>query len=184
MYEMYDCLIFVTMCFYLILPACIANGIPAFIKKIKFLDNPIDFNLKFRNKPLLGKNKTWRGLIIGTSCGILVFAFQKYLYQFSYFQNLSFINYFEFSILYGILLSFGALFGDLMGSFVKRRFDIVPGQDFYFLDQVDWIIGMFIFSSLMFIPSLSIIIIIIILGIIYHFGGNLVLNFLEAKGCL
>ena len=179
---MYDYLIFLAMCFYLILPACIANGIPAIISKIRFLDKPIDFNFKLQGKPLFGKNKTWRGFSIGILCGILVFIFQKYLYQFTFFQNISLINYFEFSILYGILLSFGALSGDLMGSFIKRRFDVAPGQDFCILDQIDWVIGLLIFSSLIFIPSWYAIVVIIILGIIFHAGGNLVLDFLRTKG--
>ena len=180
---MYDAWIFLFGCFYLILPACMANGIPAFLRKIKFLDKPIDFNFKLWEKPLFGRNKTWRGLIIGILCGVLVFVFQKYLYQFAFFQNISLINYFEFSILYGILLSAGALLGDLAGSFIKRRFNVAPGQDFCILDQIDWIMGLLLFSSLIFIPCWYAVITIILLGIIFHAGGNLVLDFLQAKGC-
>ena len=178
---MYDTWIFLIGCFYLVLPACVANGIPALLRKMKFLDIPLDFNLKLRNKRLFGKNKTWRGLIIGTLCGILVFIFQKYLYQFAFFNDISLINYFEFSILYGILLSFGALFGDLMGSFIKRRFNVAPGKDFFLLDQIDWVIGLLIFSSLIFIPNFYMIVAIIVFGIIFHAGGNVVLDFLRTK---
>jgi CDP-2,3-bis-(O-geranylgeranyl)-sn-glycerol synthase len=38
-------------------------------------------------------------------------------------------------------MGFGALTGDLLKSFIKRRLSILPGKPFLVFDQIDWIIG-------------------------------------------
>jgi len=79
-----------------IFPAYCANAIPV----ITGGGYPIDFGKKFFDgKPILGKNKTFRGffsgLIIGTAVGLLESMF------------------FGYPIPFGFLLSSGALSGDL-----------------------------------------------------------------------
>jgi CDP-2,3-bis-(O-geranylgeranyl)-sn-glycerol synthase len=53
---------------------------------------------------------------------------------------------FGYRLEFGLLLSLGALFGDLAGAFVKRRFSIRPGDMLPVVDQVDFIIGAIVFS--------------------------------------
>jgi len=45
-----------------------------------------------------------------------------------------------------LLLSLGALFGDLAGAFVKRRIGLAPGDLLPVIDQIDFIIGAILFS--------------------------------------
>ncbi|MDH5794312.1 MAG: CDP-archaeol synthase, partial [Candidatus Bathyarchaeota archaeon] len=82
--------------------------------------------------PILGKNKTFQGffsgLIIGTTVGLVESAF------------------FGYHLFFGLLLSLGALFGDLAGAFVKRRLGLAPGDLLPVIDQVDFIIGAILFS--------------------------------------
>lgn len=50
-----------------------------------------------------------------------------------------------------VLSAYGAAFGDLAGSFLKRRVDIESGAPFWIVDQLDFAIGSILFAS---IPSL------------------------------
>jgi len=70
-----------------------------------------------------------------------------------------------------VFCSYGAAFGDLAGSFLKRRFDIKSGAPFWVVDQLDFAIGAIIFAiipALFFpghylIPDINIIIFLLIL---------------------
>jgi len=47
------------------LPAYFANMAPVLVQKINLFAYPVDFNQKMNNKPIFGKNKTFRGFIFG-----------------------------------------------------------------------------------------------------------------------
>ncbi len=47
-----------------------------------------------------------------------------------------------------ILASYGAVFGDLVGSFLKRRFDIKSGAPFWIVDQLDYALLAILFVSI------------------------------------
>jgi len=121
----------------------------SFSKKIKlfdFLNFPVDFNKKFFGEPLLGNHKTWRGVITGATTGIVVVYLQGFLYQFDIFKKISIIDYSHINLLLlGVLFSSGAIFGDLLFAFIKRRLKIPPGNMFIFFDQTNYVIGAFIF---------------------------------------
>ena len=44
-------------------------------------------------------------------------------------------------LLFGIAISAGALVGDLVKSFVKRRLNVAPGRAWFPFDQCDYVIG-------------------------------------------
>lgn len=112
-----------------IFPAYCANAIPV----ITGGGLPIDLGKKFLDgKPIFGKNKTFRGFLSGLALGLTVGFIESLI--------------FKYHILFGLLLSLGALFGDLAGAFVKRRLGIAPGDLLPVLDQIDFIIGAILFS--------------------------------------
>lgn len=118
---------------YLMLPGIVANALPAITHKINFLNIPIDAKKTFRKKRVFGDNKTWRGLLIGTMGGMLTIQIQPY-----FLQHLHIINYTEYNLwLLGFCLSFGVLFGDMIGSFIKRQMNIPSGKSCFPLDQLD-----------------------------------------------
>ena len=45
-------------------------------------------------------------------------------------------------------MGIGALVGDLIGSFIKRRFKKERGAKFPLIDQLDFLVGAFLFSAL------------------------------------
>jgi CDP-2,3-bis-(O-geranylgeranyl)-sn-glycerol synthase len=132
---------------YFFLPAALANMSPVIFKSIPFLNYPIDLNIRFKEKPLFGENKTYRGFFFGILIAIFTVYIQKILYP--YMTIISLINYNEINIfLLGFLLGFGALFGDLLKSFFKRRLSIKPGQSWIPFDQIDWVIGAILLINL------------------------------------
>jgi CDP-2,3-bis-(O-geranylgeranyl)-sn-glycerol synthase len=153
--------------FWLLLPAGFANMAPVLFKWVPFLNFPVDFNKKFGDKPFLGQNKTYRGLLCGILTSILTVYIQQLLYQHT--KTISLINYSEINIyLLGFLLGFGALFGDLTKSFFKRRIDIVSGKFWPPFDQIDWVIGALIFMSFyILIPWKYILTSILIFGLLH-----------------
>lgn len=125
---------------YFFLPAYISNMMPVFVKKIDFLNRPVDHAKEWRGKRILGDHKTWRGIFFGTLSGFVVFELQRLLYNNGIFTKFALINYSNAPIFLGLLLGFSALFGDLLKSFIKRRLDIRPGQPWVPFDQLDFIV--------------------------------------------
>lgn len=142
---------YILSCLYFYLPAYFTNMAPPILKKLGVLNSlyaPIDFGKTFRGKPIFGGHKTWRGLILGTLVGMSVVWLQFFLYKFPFFQEISFLDYSKINILFfGFLISFGAVFGDILFSFFKRRLNLRPGQRWLPFDQIDYIIGSFLFLT-------------------------------------
>ena len=136
--------------FFLLLPAMIANMTPVLLK-MKYLNTPI-------NENLFGKNKTWRGFIGAIIIGSL-----------SYFLlvKLNFVNSansFYLIVLVGFLFSLGAIGGDLIESFLKRKMNIKAGESWVPFDQIDYILGMIILTFYFYHYSFNQIIFLLILG--------------------
>lgn len=129
---------------YFFLPAYLANMAPVFVSAIlkHRLAHPLDFNKRFNGKPILGKNKTWRGLCAGVLMGVLVVYIQQCLLKYEFFASISIIDYRDSHIyLFGAVMGAGALIGDALKSFMKRQKGIESGQKWPVFDQLDFVIG-------------------------------------------
>ncbi len=123
-------------------PAYIANSV-AVLTGGKY---PIDQGKIYSDgNRILGDGKTWSGLLGGTLGGIIFGMLLdagdsrmalEHLTSEEYEKNLWGNN----PILIFFLLSFGALFGDMVASFYKRRQNLQRGDKFAFLDMYDFII--------------------------------------------
>lgn len=142
---------FIFSCLYFFLPAYFANITPPLSKRVgifNFLDKPVDGGKMFLGQPLFGNHKTWRGVICGLIVGFTTVLVQRGLYRFSAIQNISFLNYRQINIfLLGLLFPGGAVFGDLLFAFVKRRLKLKPGTKFLPFDQTNYVIGAALFLS-------------------------------------
>ena len=125
---------------YYFVPAYFANGAPVLLKRFNPLKMPVDFNKKFKGQPIFGSHKTWGGLIIASLIGLLTFYVQKLLYLCPFFQKYSLFDYSEQTVWLGFLLGFGAIFGDLIKSFFKRRFHHKPGSSWIPFDKLDFVL--------------------------------------------
>lgn len=133
---------------YFMLPGYFANMAPVFFKKgCHWMAVPIDFNKKLDGKPIFGKNKTYRGFIFGVFFAVIIAYLQFLAYRYQVLSSLALVDYSNWFLI-GFLLGFGALFGDLLKSFVKRRLNIKPGDTFIPFDQLDHVVGALLFVSL------------------------------------
>jgi len=141
---------FVIQAFWLILPAYIANASALLLGG----GLPIDFGKKWSDgNRLLGDGKTWRGLFVGTFIGMTAGFGFSVISKFA--LNIDFpikINDFTgFPLMIPILFSlcFGALIGDILESFFKRRIGKNRGENWIPFDQIDFILGVLFFSYIM-----------------------------------
>ena len=133
---------------YYALPGMVANMTPIIVRKwMKSLAVPIDFGKKLGGKPVFGGHKTYRGFIFGILAAILIAFLQVELYRRGIFRSISYIDYGSACfICIGAILGFGALFGDLVKSFFKRRLNVRPGKRWIPWDQVDYSLGIIVFA--------------------------------------
>jgi len=166
--------------FWLFLPASMANLSPPFARRLPLLDTPIDAGKQFRQKALFGKNKTYRGFFVGIIVSIF-FVYVQMLLS-SYVSSITLIEY-SFSTVFpiGFLLGFGALFGDLIGSFLKRQRGIRSGKSWVPVDQIDWIVGAALFLSLAYSIHWTVILTAIILFGLLHPFASLFCYFIKVK---
>jgi CDP-2,3-bis-(O-geranylgeranyl)-sn-glycerol synthase len=161
---------------------------------------PIDGGKLFRDgRRILGDHKTVKGLkgplYIGIPLSFIIFLLFFILWQ--PIEDIIFqasaeglyilyndINIFQYYFIGGevplnflvllvriILASYGAVIGDLIGSFLKRRFDIKSGAPFWIVDQLDFAfiailfvsIPGFISPQLFLLPDIYILVLLIIL---------------------
>ncbi|MCS7120079.1 MAG: CDP-2,3-bis-(O-geranylgeranyl)-sn-glycerol synthase [Nitrososphaerota archaeon] len=137
---------------YYIFPAYCANAAPVIFGG----GHPIDCNKKFCDgKPIFGSHKTIRGFLSGIVIGVLVGWVQESLTPI--------IGVHGGGVILGLALSFGALVGDLLGSFIKRRLGMEPGSHLPVSDQIDFVLVALLFGYLVKPISLTQTIIIIVL---------------------
>jgi CDP-2,3-bis-(O-geranylgeranyl)-sn-glycerol synthase len=165
----------IAVALWFIFPAYCANAAPVIFGGGK----PMDFGKKFFDgKPFLGAHKTFRGFLAGIIVGTLVGLVQTLLYEQVLFE---YGSQFQYSILLGFMLSLGALTGDLGESFIKRRLNRSPGSSLQFADQLDFILGAFLFSIPLSPPSLLSALIILLVTIPIHLLTNIGAALLNMK---
>lgn len=148
-------LIFIGRCVWYILPAYLANMAPL-VTAMALNDRfavPLDFNRTLGGRPILGANKTYRGLVAGILIAIAVSCAQAWLYAYPSVKALSVLPYDQVNpVGWGLLMGVGALGGDAAKSFLKRLRDIEPGHSWKPLDQIDFLVGALALSSIVFTP--------------------------------
>ena len=168
---------------YFILPAYFSNG-----GGLVFGGGlPVDFGKKdSKGNRWIGDGVTWRGLFGGTLIGIITGAVQGYfgpeiLANFGQYIITPIIADVQSGILIGFLLGFGALLGDALGSFLKRRLGIGRGKPAPILDQLDFLIVALILVS--FVVELNLLFIVIAIGLtlIIHLLTNSVAYLIGLK---
>lgn len=136
--------------FWLVLPAYIANASAVLVGG----GTPVDFGKTWGDgKRILGDGKTWRGLFagafIGMTAGFGLAVAAKYIALSDFaFLNLSDFEGFPLMIPIIFSLCFGALIGDVVESFFKRRIGKNRGEDWILFDQIDFIVGALLLSFL------------------------------------
>ncbi len=148
----------------LIFPAYCANAAPVIVGG----GLSMDFGKNFVDgRRIFGKNKTFRGFFFGLTIGILVGVVDVLLFGFPW----QFI----------VLSPLGALLGDLVGAFIKRRLNIPPGGLLPIIDQVDFVVGAIIFTLPLNIISFEVAVAMLIITPPIHLLTNLAAYKLKLK---
>ena len=182
---MYEVIATIGLAIWLGLPAWIANSTPVIFGGGK----PIDGGMLFRDgRRVFGDGKTIRGFLAGMIFGTLTGFTQAIAapsvrsMMVEYVDVtpemdaiLNFSSTFSgilVSLTVAALFSIGTLFGDISGSFIKRRFSVRSGGPSPFLDQLGFIIMALIFAAPLLQPSpiYPMLLIIITLGV--HWLSN------------
>ncbi|MDI6806497.1 MAG: CDP-archaeol synthase [Candidatus Aenigmarchaeota archaeon] len=165
----------------LLFPLYIANSfafLSSKIKFLKFLAVPIDLNKKwFDRRRILGQNKTLRGCIFGILGGltsIIIFVSSEAV-------NFSIYSSMEEAIEIGLALGFGAIIGDMVKSFFKRRVGKGVGENWFPFDQVDFLLGALAFVYLFKFIPLLLVVILIPVTILTHVVFNILAFYIRIK---
>jgi CDP-2,3-bis-(O-geranylgeranyl)-sn-glycerol synthase len=119
-----------------IMPAYFANAVPVLLGG----GPPLDFGKNFYdNERILGNGKTIRGFVAGVAAGVVVACLLAFTVHIEFFENQ------KTQLFGGIMLSFGTMVGDSLGSFIKRRMHVKEGKQF-FLDTILFLIVALIFA--------------------------------------
>jgi CDP-2,3-bis-(O-geranylgeranyl)-sn-glycerol synthase len=173
---MYEELALIELAIWIGLPAWIANATPVLVGGGK----PIDGGRYFRDgRRVLGNGKTIRGFIVGIIFGTLTGFGQVFVAPYlrpllamfvTITSEMDYALFMQFPA--AILMSFGALTGDLLGSFIKRRFNVESGDPSPVMDQLGFIIMALIFAAPIFEPGPVFIAILIIATFFIHWLSN------------
>ena len=176
-------LLTVLQAFWLLLPSAVANIIPVLVKHINFLNIPVDFGYKLWSHPLFGAHKTFRGFFFGILSAMAIILLQRMIESITSVHGM--LDYTALSLssllFLGFFLGFGALIGDVIESFIKRRLVIKPGAPFFPFDQIDWILGSLFFVSFVVQLNLLLILIALVLYGFLHPLANLLGYYLKIK---
>lgn len=109
------------------MPAMVANMAPVIAAKwnvFSWLNRPI-------NTRIFGSHKTIRGVVVACGAGAITGAAQSMVLQSSIVSGLY----------VGGIVGLGAITGDVIKSFFKRRLHIASGKSWIPFDQIDFVLG-------------------------------------------
>lgn len=152
------CMVTLIQLLYLMIPAYVANMAPPVLAKYSPWNAPMDFGFSLGGIRIFGDHKTWAGFVVGVLAALIVGTFMSHTYW-----------PFEFSgITWSVLVGIGALAGDAIKSFFKRRVGVKPGSPWIPFDQIDYTVGAFTLGSIVFFPGGAYAGIIVIISAVGH----------------
>jgi len=109
-------------------------------------------------RPIFGPHKTVRGVIAGIVVGTLIGLAESLVDP-----RLATA---------GFMIALGAVLGDLLGAFVKRRLNVEPGKAFPVLNQLDFILGSVVLGYPFFQVGLISILLVVVVTPPIHLATN------------
>jgi CDP-2,3-bis-(O-geranylgeranyl)-sn-glycerol synthase len=107
---------------------------------------PVDGGRTWRGSRILGDGKTWRGTLAGVAAGfVLALALDAVTADASAAVGVALPG---FPLVAALALPAGALLGDMVGSFAKRRSGLPRGAAVPLVDQLDFVAGSLALAAL------------------------------------
>ncbi|MCL9813047.1 CDP-2,3-bis-(O-geranylgeranyl)-sn-glycerol synthase [Natranaeroarchaeum aerophilus] len=164
----------VVVAFWLMLPAYVPNNAAVLTGG----GPPIDGGRTWDGKRVLGDGKTWRGTAGGILAGVGLGLLLNFLAE-GVSSALGF-TVAEFPIVALLALAAGAMLGDILASFLKRRTGRERGAAFPGIDQLDFVVVSLVLTALVatdwFVEwfTLPVILAVLILTPVLHVGTNII----------
>lgn len=141
-----------------------------------FLKLPLDLGWTFRGKRILGDNKTVRGVLVHIVFSVLGTYCSQYVQTWLFPWSISILDLSFRWLEVGLMLGIGMSLGELPNSFIKRQLGIRPGERstgylrgfFFIMDQVDMVLGIWLFFFLFLKLPVKLFFISLILCLILH----------------
>jgi CDP-2,3-bis-(O-geranylgeranyl)-sn-glycerol synthase len=157
---------------WIMLPAYVPNPVAALLGG----GTPVDLGRNFSDgNRIFGEGKTYRGLLTGILAGFITGLILIWLA--ARFPGASLPQHTFLSV---SLLATGALFGDLVKSFFKRRFNVERGAKWPVADQYDLVAGAFLLllagdpAWLFATVTLPVVLVILIITPVLHRATNII----------
>ena len=170
----------VIVAIWVMLPAYIPNNVAVLAGG----GRPIDGGRTLKDgKRALGDGKTWRGTAFGTAAGIAVALVLNQIHPFVSDS----IAADPFPIAAAVSLAFGAMLGDILASFLKRRTGRQRGASFPGVDQLDFVVVSLVLTAIVatgwFLETFTtpVIVAVLILTPILHVSTNMIAYALGLK---
>ncbi|MBZ6494216.1 CDP-2,3-bis-(O-geranylgeranyl)-sn-glycerol synthase [Natrinema longum] len=164
----------IAIAFWAMLPAYVPNNAAVLAGG----GRPIDGGRTWGEKRVLGDGKTWRGTATGVTAGLALAAALTLLAE-----DVSSLLGFavpEFSPLAALGLAGGAMLGDILASFLKRRSGRERGAMFPGLDQLDFVVVSLPLTALLATDwfrewfTLEVVLVVVVLTPILHVTTNVI----------
>jgi len=152
---------------YFILPAYIGNMFPVVTGCARLpLGKPI-------SEKYFGSHKTYRGFYSAFIGALLCLVMQYYFQKNGYFLEITILDYKSINLfLYAFLFGIGAMSGDLLKSFFKRKLGKEDGKCWFPFDQIDFILGTYLFLLPVYIIPIEMLGILVVITPVVHFSTN------------
>ncbi|PCR91232.1 CDP-2,3-bis-(O-geranylgeranyl)-sn-glycerol synthase [Natrinema ejinorense] len=164
----------IAIAFWAMLPAYVPNNAAVLAGG----GRPIDGGRTWGEKRVLGNGKTWRGTAIGVTAGLALAAALTLLAE--DVSSLLGFTVPEFSPSAALGLAGGAMLGDILASFLKRRSGRERGAMFPGLDQLDFVVVSLPLTALLATDwfrewfTLEVILVVVVLTPILHVTTNMI----------
>jgi len=176
-----DWLATIGVAFWAMLPAYVPNNAAVLAGG----GRPIDGGRTWHGARLLGDGKTWRGTAVGSTAGFLL-AWLLNVLQPGASGALG-VPFPVFPLVATVTLPVGAMLGDILASFVKRRSGRERGASFPGLDQLDFVVVALVLTALAAWPwfgetyTLPVLVAVLVMTPLLHVGTNVVAYALGLK---
>jgi CDP-2,3-bis-(O-geranylgeranyl)-sn-glycerol synthase len=160
--------------FWLLLPAYAANGLIPLVGLKRNL-HPIDGGRMLGKSRLFGDGKTWEGFFLGLVIAVIIATVEMLAFPYLPWElSVVPLMIVPMSPIIGLVIGLGAILGDLAGSFIKRRLNRPRGSPLPLLDQLDFLLGAFLFAAIIVPVKLEWVLLMMVITPVIHLTANLI----------
>ncbi len=177
-------LTFILKIVYFYLPGAVANMgavLAKFVPGFRDIKRPVDGGMVMNGHRLIGEHKTWGGvgfgMVTGICFGLLQFYWLNRIWPWGLVLDLDLWR----TLVLSLLLSFGALAGDLSKSVLKRLLGVAPHKAWIPFDEIDHTVFAMTLVKIVFNIEWIVVWSVIVIFFFIHIVTNVIAFYLKIK---